>query len=305
VARKSTAHDRILDLHQADLDEIARPGLIASGMDREGMPPMTGIGGLPQLEDYARRRFSPRKNRWKDVVEFDRRVAELEARRSEIQARLQPLHDQLSNATNTDAEAVAGWIDKGEHGDRPESVEPALKKQVAELTREADALVLAIGAELQRKSEYVAKHRARLCKDARRHVEAAHAQAVERIAAAEQARADLELAREAELWASLFPGDQTAPMPPFAKLAGGLKRVGERLGVAEAIGVDRLYEALREDAAWLKDAATPAQRAEIDGIDPRQSGAVWVGSPEHIAQDRADKRAALEAYKRQWGNYPA
>jgi hypothetical protein len=70
------------------------------------------------------------------------------------------------------------------------------------------------------------------------------------------------------------------------------------------LDVDRVFAALRSDSEWLTNAATPQQRAEIDGINPRKTGAVWAGSPEDIEQQRADKRAALERYKREWGRYP-
>jgi hypothetical protein len=274
-------------------------------MDREGMPPMTGIGGLAALEDQARHRLSPRKNRWSDVAKFDQRVAELEARRSEIQARLQPLHDQLSNATNTDAQAVATWIANGERGDRPESMEPALKKQIAELNREADACVLAVGEEHQRKADYVAKHRGRLAKDAQRHVDAAHARVVGLVAELERARDELAANREHELWAHLYPHDAATRPPAMAMLAGGLKAPGERLGIVQATPVERVHEALVADAGWLKQASTPEQRALLEGRDPRRKGGAWWGGTEEGKDaERRELQAIENQYIAEYGHEP-
>jgi hypothetical protein len=279
--------------------------MIASGMDREGMPPMTGIGGLAQLEEQARHRLSPRKNRWGDVARFDQRVAALEARRSEIQARLQALHDQLANATNTDAEALAAWIANGERGDRPESREPALKKQAAELTREADALVLAVGEELQRKADYVAKHRGRLAKDAQRHVDAAHARVVSLVAELERARDELAANREHELWALLYPHEAAARTPAMAMLAGGLKAPGERLGLVQATPIERVHEALVADAGWLKQASTPEQRALLEGRDPKRKGGGWWGNSEQGRDaERRDLQAIENQYIAEYGHEP-
>jgi hypothetical protein len=305
VARKTTPIDRILDSQQERLDELAAPAMIASGMDREGMPPMAGIGGLAQLEDQARHRLSPRKNRWKDVAGFDQRVGELEARRSEIQARLQPLHDELSNATSADAQAVAAWITNGKRGDRPGSIEPALKKQVAELTREADGLVLAVGEELHRKAAYVEKHRVRLAKDARRHVDGAHARMVGLVAELERARDELAATRESELWALLYPHDAATRPPQMAMLAGGLKRPGERLGLVQATQIERLFEAMRADGEWLKRASTPEQRALLEGRDPKRKGPAWWGGTEQGRDaERRETQEIVNQYVSEYGHEP-
>ena len=70
--RLSTAVDRILGNFQRDLDAAVRPSPVAPGMDREGAPPLSE---LATLEQEARHRLSPRKNPWRDVAEFDERVA--------------------------------------------------------------------------------------------------------------------------------------------------------------------------------------------------------------------------------------
>jgi hypothetical protein len=177
-----------------------------------------------------------------------------------------------ANAANTDAQRLSDWIGGGEKGTRPESVRPALEEKVAELQREGDALIRASTDVMAQKAEYVERHRARLAKDARRHVEKAAGHLGALIAELEDARDELASTREAELWALTYPNDTASLMPPLRQLAGGLQRVGEQLGVAESINVDRVFAALRSDSEWLKDAATPQQKAEIDSVDQRKPG---------------------------------
>jgi hypothetical protein len=92
MARISKAIDRAFDNLQRDIEAKTRPSPVAPGLDREGMPPLSGVvGSLAELEEQSRRRFSPRRNRWGDVRAFDDRVAEYERRRGEIGERLEPL----------------------------------------------------------------------------------------------------------------------------------------------------------------------------------------------------------------------
>jgi hypothetical protein len=304
----SSPLERVIANQQADLDELAaKAAPIAPGLDRTGMPPMHGaVENLAELETQARHRFSPRKNRWKEISEFDLRASELDSRRTEIAARSQEAHTQLANAHTTDADALARWIANGERGDRPESVRPHLEREIADLTRESDALVLAAGRELQAKASHVARHRDRLSKEARRHVEAAHAKVSSLLAQAEQARADLEQAREAELWALTFPDSAASTMPPFSQLAGGSRKVGERLGLVQGTPVAALFEALRSDSEWIKQATSPQQREALGGeqpLDHRQE-AVWASDERAVKAERAEKREQLKAYRREWGHYP-
>jgi hypothetical protein len=48
--RLSDSISRVLHMQQQQLDRAARPSPVAPGTDREGMPPMTGVGGLAELE---------------------------------------------------------------------------------------------------------------------------------------------------------------------------------------------------------------------------------------------------------------
>jgi hypothetical protein len=76
-----------------------------------------------------------------------------------IVARLAPVELELANAANTDAPALSDWLSGAEPGPRAESVRPAFEEQIAELQREADALVRAATDETARKAQYVKRHR--------------------------------------------------------------------------------------------------------------------------------------------------
>jgi hypothetical protein len=62
------------------------------------MPPLTGVGGLAELEQNAMRRFSPRRRRWKDVAAYDDQAAELEQRQAEVSRELNELLWAAANA---------------------------------------------------------------------------------------------------------------------------------------------------------------------------------------------------------------
>jgi hypothetical protein len=283
---------------QKRLDEIAnKRSPVAPGLDREGMPEMNGVGGLAELEEQTRRRFSPRKNRWAEVRAFDDRVAEYERRRAEISARLDPLQHQLALADQTDADALADWIANDERGEKPESVKPRLEKEISELHREDAGLVRAASVELERKAEYIETHRRRLTTLAHERVKRAHADLVERLDGLPSAREELVLAREAELWASTFGSEGANQMPQLSHLAGGDAKVGKKLGLSSVTPVERLYEALRADAEWLTDAIS-AEQSKALGDQDETASAVWVDTDEGQAWRRQQAAEAAERIRR-------
>jgi hypothetical protein len=297
---------RIIEKQQQRLDEIAnKRSPVAPGLDREGMPELTGVvGSLEELEENSRNRFSPRSAP-PDVTAFDARVAELDARREEVTARLVRLRHKLANAPQADADAIAHWIAGGEKGARPASCKPALEEEIAELTRESDGLLRASSDVLKAKVAHVKRHRARLSKAARRRVDQAHARVVELIGDLGPAREQLVAAREEQLWAETYPSDEAAQMPQFTQLAGGDGHTTTAAGLTGVTPIARLHEALLADADWVTAAATAKHREIIDGRPQAESGAAhWAGSPEHEAALRAEREQYREAYKREWGHYP-
>jgi hypothetical protein len=305
MARQSDPVERSLWEDNKRLARLARPAPVAAGTDREGMPEMTGIGGLAEIEQNVRRRFSPRRNRWRDVARFDERAGELERRQADVTRQLNELQTTAANAPGADADALAAWH-LNPKGAKPEPTEPRLRERIDELQREHAALTRATTVVLSEKAEYVAKHRGRLEKDAHKAVE----QHAERLRATidqiQRERAELADCRQAELWAACYPDAEAGQEPPTHLLAGGRVEPARKAGLNQAVEVQRVVGLLRDDAAWLATATTPGQKARLDGRDPRQpKGAVWTDTPEGRQQDRAEKDAALRRHEELWGTRPA
>ena len=105
--------------------------------------------GLPAdffgAEENVWRRYSPAKNRWREVAEFDARAGELEQRQAAINAELQELYDRERAAPDADAAALAEWELHDRKGQRPEPTLPAIQAEIKELQASWDALVVAVG----------------------------------------------------------------------------------------------------------------------------------------------------------------
>jgi hypothetical protein len=161
---------------------------------------------------------------------------------------------------------------------------------------------------LEEKASFVEKHRARLVKDADRAVTEAHARLHRLLDQLAAARDELVEHRHDAVWAALYPdGAAGVESPMHHILAGGLRRpIEQALGVTTQLQAGRVIDALKADADWLKDAATPEQRALLEGRNPKRpnSDATWAGTPEAIEQERAEKQAALARYREMWGRDP-
>ncbi|MGI8623328.1 MAG: hypothetical protein ACR2NB_07535, partial [Solirubrobacteraceae bacterium] len=101
----------------------------------------------------------------------------------------------------------------------------------------------------------------------------------------------------------------TGHQPQFPLLATGLARpVQAAIGQPLRLEAHRVLGLLREDAKHLRDAMTAQQRAVLDGRDPNRpdpANANWVETPEGREGDRAERQAALQRYRREWGSDPS
>jgi hypothetical protein len=139
------------------------------------------------------------------------------------------------------------------------------------------ALIVAIDKVAQERAEFVEKHPERLVKEATRVTDAAHERARAALAEFVSAREELVEGRRAVLWAALYPSVVASREPRWQALAGGLKRVIEKLGIAQVIGMGQVVDALGEDVEWAANAQTPEQRqalqsrphAEGERVTPR------------------------------------
>src|SRR3954452_16121259 len=73
-----------------------------AGMDHEGMPPREELGNA---ERRAILGVAPRRSRWPELDEIDRRIGELQRRLGEAGQRVQALTEQRANAPQRDADA--------------------------------------------------------------------------------------------------------------------------------------------------------------------------------------------------------
>jgi len=275
------------------------------GLDRTGMPSVQDLG---RIESNAFRRLSPRRHRWAALIAIDERVADVERRHGEAGQQLRELREQLANAPSADATQLAAWL-ADQKGPRPQSSIPALELEIAEAEAEVAGLEILVTRELAAKAEYVEKHRARLVKDAAAHTGEAHERVIALVDQLEQARADLVGAREAALWAAMYPAQQAGRGPQSSLLAAGrAKPVRETLGLETAVEYSRLLKALAADALYWRDAGTtPEQRQAMSGDtdSDRARDVVWTNTPEGAEAERAEKKAARERYEALWGKPPS
>jgi hypothetical protein len=261
---------------------------------------------LATAETNAFRRLSPRRNRWPDLVAIDERVADVERRHGEAGQQLRELREQLANAPSADATQLAAWL-ADQKGPRPQSSIPALELAIAEAEAEVAGLEILVTRELAAKAEYVEKHRKRLVRDAAAHTREAHERVIELVDQLEQARGDLVGAREAALWAAIYPGEQAGRGPQSSLLAAGrAKPVRETLGLETALEYGRVLAALRADSLYWRDAGTtPEQRAEMgDTPDTARASVAWVATPEGAEAERRERQAARERHEALWGKPP-
>jgi len=281
-----------------------REGEPFAGLDRSGMPPVQELG---RLETNALRRLSPTRNRWPELAEIDGRVADVERRQGEAGQQLRELHGRRNNAPTADADRLASWL-ADQKGPRPQSSIPAIEEEISEVEAEVAGLEILVGRELDAKARYVERHRKRLVRDAAAHTAEACERVIELVNQLEQARATLVGARQSALWAALFPDEQAGRGPQSTLLAAGrAKPVRETLGLETAVEYGRVLKALAADARYWRDAGTtPEQRAEMDGTpdSTRVSGVSWVGTPEGLEAERAEKQAARDRYEALWGKPP-
>lgn len=272
-------------------------------------PPRPFFDGLNE-QRRALARLSPRRTSWPELGRFDERLEELDRRASEIAHELPLLHDQRRQAEQDHPARLAVWLAGGENGDRPEREAPKLQKRVEELQAEAAALDVLRDKVLEERVAFVEKHRRRLVKDADAAAQDAKARYLQLVDELSAARDDLAACRQSALWAALYPDASLQTEVPTAVVAAGLRRPVEAAlpGWTGQVEAARLLELLRDDATVLADLRTNDQHAALLGVDSRQlehGGAMWDGTPEQREEERAEKKAALERYRREWGRYPA
>jgi hypothetical protein len=214
------------------------------------------------------------------------------------------LAKRLANEPQRHADAVAHWALGGEKGARPESRVVELEAEHRAAEGERDGLVVAVDRVLEERARHVERNRDRLVKHADRLVSDCHGRLSTAIEAVERERTALAEAREVAVWARLFPDESAGP---HAEVQHWLRRALQPLGLTAEVDADRVISALVADAAWLRDAVGPEQRTALGGeqqFDLRHK-AGWADDEQTREAERRERLEALEAYKREWGHYPA
>ena len=273
-------------------------------------PPDPVYRTLAEAEQGALRRFSPRRS-WPELAEHDQRIDGADRDRENVRQRIQDLRAQLTLATVQDERRLVDWL-REERGARPEPSAPALEQELAQAEAELDARASIVSELEAEKEKFVVKHRRRLLTDATEATEAARVRYLEAIDSLASLREEIRNARQAAIYAQIFPSALTGSEPPTSLIAGRLD-VMRRLipGLSTTLELGGILALLRADARYCATAATGEQASLIAGHDvtqptATQGGAVWTATDEGIEAERAERKAALERYRRDnWGADPA
>jgi hypothetical protein len=291
AGRVDELEDR-LDAHAARLRTNQVEGIAQAGLPAD----------LVQAEASVWKWFTPGHARWPEVQRFDERLAEMEMTRAAVQDDIARLGEELRNAPSRDAERLAEWQLGGQKGPRPERRVPTLERQLEERRAEHDGVVRAAERVADEKVAYVAKHRKRLTKEAREAVEAKHSEYVHLVDLIENVRAELHELRRLEVWAHLYPSEVLGRSARDT-FAGGRKRPLTAMGLTAEIQPGPVFAALRVDADFAADAASPEQRLAMEGRSGRTPPDThWTNTPEGQAWVQGEVAKAQRA--KEWGGDP-
>ena len=271
--------------------------------------PVRAAALADRLETWAVASLAPSPP-LRQIAAFDERVAELEARLSDVGRHMAEIRERRPQAEAEHREALARWHGAGGKGSRPDSPLPALLHELAALEDDAAALTVLVGEALAEKTRFVEAHRDALARDAARDVQdarSAYEAAIDRVV---QAREDLVAARRGEHWFGLFPSASIASEPPASTLVGGMvARLRSAVaGLSVTLGMTELCRLLEADAEFVAEMRTREQDQELRARDrdaaSTVASAIWTSSPEGQEQLARERREARKAYKREWGREP-
>jgi hypothetical protein len=97
------------------------------------------LKAFASAEQSALLRIGPRRNRWRDLLEFEERLGELEQRRAALMEEIGALNLQLRDEPGRHTAALAQWMQEGENGNRPASRVPELEAAIADRQAEHEA----------------------------------------------------------------------------------------------------------------------------------------------------------------------
>ncbi len=208
----------------------------------------------------------------------------LERRQAATTAELQQLREREAQAPTRDAERLAAWqlADQRDPRPEPEVRRPFARPLSAARPTTPRSLAPSTRCSPRRpptSSVTAAAPSGTLTAGSTRHNDRLTG-LLDQLAAARQEPVE---ARQAAVWAACHPDITANATPNYALLALGLRQPVERtLGVVTQLQAERVVKALRADADVVKTAATPEQRARMEGRgrDERAGAAVWADTDE-------------------------
>jgi hypothetical protein len=281
------------------------------------------VQALATQEASAFLRIGPKRNRWRDLLEFEERLAEIEQRRTALLEEIAALNLSLNDEPARHTDALARWLAAGEEGERPASRALELQAAVADKQAEYEALGKRYDATLIERAEHVASNRRRFQRDVEKAKEKAASEYRRLVDELEAKRQELLDLRATEVWAGVFPSEALHAAPQTLTLVGAVKRIQEPLlpGVKAGIAAESLFALLRADATFCESVATVEQAAALEGktaaeltgrVAKWQDGkpdivgpsfpAVWRGSADETQVADAARDYAEAMRKRLWEN---
>lgn len=165
---------------------------------------------LAGLEQSTLARLMPRhRNRWPKLLEFEQRLAEFDRRQEVLRAEVSELRQQRETAPERHALAVAGWLERGEPGERPGSDVDVLEQAIVTKEAELVAVDRLVAKLLTAKIDYVTKNRPSLRRTAEGATAKARASYEQAIDALAGAREELLTCRSDQVWAEMYPSETT------------------------------------------------------------------------------------------------
>jgi hypothetical protein len=202
-----------------------------------------------------------------------------------------------------DGDALSTWELMGRKGPKPEPTVPALERRAQELSRAIAGMDRRRGEVLVEKAAFVERRRKRLIKDSEKAADAARTAYEQAIATAERARSDLADIRQSGLWAHMYPAEEQHLLEVPRGIAGNQREPLVKAGLSGPVEVGRLWQLLRDDAAFLERGLSAEQRALIGpDDDPRQ--ATWVETPEGRQRAREELDKQIAAFRADIGRDP-
>ena len=291
------AREAKLAARKAQLD-VFRLDVQADGSRQVRDDPRKVPPGLLSEEHWARLRIGPRKNRWPELIAFDKRIDEIEQRRAAILAELPALIQERADEEQGFPARLAAWLEE-QRGPRPVSRVEEIERRVTELQAEYEALGVLRGEALTARAEFVQKHRPRLVKDATAAVERVKVRMLELTDELERSRAELLDLAAVRRWAQLFPHElANGSVGNETVLALGLmKPVKETLGLTQQLPARGVFDAVRADVSTIAERLSPEQKKELGLAEasPEQE-AMWMTDPAYQAYAKEQHERLRDRY---------